>query len=150
VASDGGIFTYGDAVFAGSMGGKHLNQPMVGMAVDNATGGYWTVASDGGIFSFGNVQFYGSMGGKPLNQPITEMEATLQGNGYRMVASDGGVFSSFGNAPFEGSVPGLGIHINDVVGMAAHLNDGYWVVDANGNVYAFGSAQVFAFSGAVL
>ena len=31
VASDGGIFTYGDAPFRGSMGGQHLNQPMVGM-----------------------------------------------------------------------------------------------------------------------
>ena len=32
VASDGGIFTFGDARFYGSTGGKHLNQPVVGMA----------------------------------------------------------------------------------------------------------------------
>ena len=31
VASDGGIFSYGDAPFRGSMGGQHLNKPMVGM-----------------------------------------------------------------------------------------------------------------------
>ena len=31
----------------------HLNKPVVGIAADNATGGYWLVASDGGIFSFG-------------------------------------------------------------------------------------------------
>ena len=29
-----------------------LNKPIVGMAADRATGGYWLVASDGGIFSF--------------------------------------------------------------------------------------------------
>jgi hypothetical protein len=32
VASDGGIFTFGDAQFLGSMGGQHLNAPVVGMA----------------------------------------------------------------------------------------------------------------------
>ena len=41
------------AHFYGSTGGSHLNQPIVGMGADPATGnGYWLVASDGGIFSF--------------------------------------------------------------------------------------------------
>ena len=30
--ADGGIFTFGDASFLGSMGGQHLNAPMVGIA----------------------------------------------------------------------------------------------------------------------
>ena len=32
VASDGGIFSFGDATFGDSMGGTHQNQPVVGMA----------------------------------------------------------------------------------------------------------------------
>ena len=32
VASDGGIFSYGDATFYGSTGGTTLNKPIVGMA----------------------------------------------------------------------------------------------------------------------
>jgi hypothetical protein len=32
VASDGGIFTFGDAQFYGSMGGHPLNEPIVGLA----------------------------------------------------------------------------------------------------------------------
>ena len=32
VASDGGIFSFGDAGFFGSTGGLHLNEPIVGMA----------------------------------------------------------------------------------------------------------------------
>ncbi len=32
VASDGGIFTYGDAPFYGSTGGIRLNKPIVGMS----------------------------------------------------------------------------------------------------------------------
>ncbi len=82
VASDGGIFTFGDAKFDGAMGGKPLNKPIVGMAVDVATGGYWEVVSDGGIFSF-NAPFFGSMGGKYLAQPIVGMDALSSGQGYR-------------------------------------------------------------------
>ena len=47
--------------------------PVVGMAVDPATGGYWLVASDGGIFSFGDAPFLGSTGNIHLNQPIVGM-----------------------------------------------------------------------------
>ena len=34
VATDGGIFSFGSAGFDGSMGGRHLDAPMVGMAAD--------------------------------------------------------------------------------------------------------------------
>ncbi len=76
VASDGGIFSFGDAAFYGSTGGLHLNQPIVGMAATPTGRGYWLVASDGGIFSFGDAAFYGSTGGIHLNQPIVGMAAT--------------------------------------------------------------------------
>ena len=55
VASDGGIFNYGDAHFFGSMGGISLNKPIVGMAATPDGQGYWLVASDGGIFTFGDA-----------------------------------------------------------------------------------------------
>ncbi|EQD44524.1 hypothetical protein B1B_13490, partial [mine drainage metagenome] len=48
------------APFHGSMGGKPLDQPVVGMAADAVTGGYWEVASDGGIFSF-DAPFHGAL-----------------------------------------------------------------------------------------
>jgi hypothetical protein len=105
VASDGGIFTFGDAGFYGSMGGHPLNKPIVGMAATPDGKGYWEVASDGGIFTFGDAGFYGSMGGHPLNQPIVGMAATPDGKGYWEVASDGGIFT-FGDAGFYGSMGG--------------------------------------------
>ena len=61
VASDGGIFSFGDAAFHGSMGGKPLNAAIVGMAAASR-GGYWELASDGGVFSF-SAPFYGSRAG---------------------------------------------------------------------------------------
>jgi hypothetical protein len=51
VASDGGIFNYGDAVFYGSTGSIALSQPIVGMAATTDGGGYFLVARDGGIFA---------------------------------------------------------------------------------------------------
>ena len=43
VASDGGIFAYGDAVFYGSAGGNHFDQPMVVIAATPDGRGYWLV-----------------------------------------------------------------------------------------------------------
>src|SRR5438552_1807114 len=54
LASDGGIFSYGNARFYGSTGAMHLNQPVVGISPTPSGRGYWLVASDGGVFSFGD------------------------------------------------------------------------------------------------
>ncbi len=43
VASDGGIFSFGNVPFCGSTGGLALNAPIVGMAQAPNTGGYWLV-----------------------------------------------------------------------------------------------------------
>ncbi len=97
MASDGGVFAFGDAAFVGSMGGQHLNAPVVGFAADATGHGYWLVASDGGIFAFGDAGFHGSMGDQHLNRPVVGMAAGPHG-GYWLVASDGGIFA-FG-APY--------------------------------------------------
>ena len=97
VAADGGIFTFGDADFYGSMGGQHLNAGMVGMAATPDGKGYWQVAADGGIFAFGDANFYGSMGGQHLNAGMVGMAATPDGKGYWLVAADGGIFA-YGDA----------------------------------------------------
>jgi hypothetical protein len=74
VASDGGIFTFGDAKFQGSTGDIRLNQPIVGMAHARSGEGYQLVATDGGIFNFGkDSTFFGSTGDMKLNQPILGM-----------------------------------------------------------------------------
>src|SRR5580658_4122586 len=63
VASDGGIFSYGDATFYGSTGSIALNRPVVGMAVTTDGRGYWLVGFDGGVFTFGDANFFGSTAG---------------------------------------------------------------------------------------
>src|SRR5664280_1688899 len=78
-ASDGGVFAFGDAPFYGSMGGQHLNSPIVAIQSTPDGKGYWLIAADGGIFSFGDAPFYGSTGSIHLVGPIVGMAAPLTG-----------------------------------------------------------------------
>jgi lipoprotein-anchoring transpeptidase ErfK/SrfK len=143
LASDGGIFSYGDAHFYGSTGAMHLNQPVVGIAPTPTGRGYWLVASDGGIFTFGDAHFYGSTGAMHLNQPIIGMASTPNGRGYWLVASDGGIFT-FGNAGFHGST-GSTVLFSTIAGMAtSHTGHGYWLASADGRIFNYGDAPAMA------
>jgi len=149
VSANGGVYTYGGEGFAGSLAGKPLSRPVVGMASTPSKLGYWLVASDGGIFSFGGAGFHGSTGAMHLNQPIVGMAATPTGNGYWLVASDGGIFS-FGDAAFHGSTGAM--HLNrPIVGMAATpTGNGYWLVASDGGIFSFGDAAFHGSTGGIV
>jgi hypothetical protein len=146
VADDGGIFTFGHALFYGSTGSMHLNAPVRAMAPTADGKGYWLVASDGGIFAFGDASFHGSMGGTPLNKPIVGIAATSGGKGYWEVASDGGIFA-FGDASFHGSMGSQ--HLNQpIVGMSSTPDgSGYWMDASDGGIFAFGGAPFYGSMG---
>ncbi len=148
VASDGGIFTFGNSRFFGSTGSIHLNQPIVAMASTPDGNGYWLVASDGGIFTFGDAGFFGSTGALRLNKPIVGMAPTPDGGGYWLVASDGGIFT-FGNASFDGSTGALRLN-KPIVGMAPTPDGGgYWLVASDGGIFTFGDAPFEGSAGAL-
>jgi hypothetical protein len=142
VASDGGVFTFGDAHFYGSSGSSWLLAPIVGMSATPTGHGYWLVAANGGVFPFGDARFRGSAYGLRLRAPIVGMSATASGHGYWLVASDGGVFT-FGDARFCGSAGALRLH-EPIVGMGATKSGkGYWLVASDGGVFAFGDARFY-------
>lgn len=138
-ATDGGVFTFGDEHFDGSMGGKALAQPIVAIMADPSDGdGYVLIGADGGVFAF-HANYEGSTADIKLKRPIVGGTMTPDGKGYWLCASDGGVFS-FGDAKFHGSTGGVALN-KPVVGMARHPSgDGYWLVAADGGVFAFGKA----------
>jgi hypothetical protein len=43
------------------------------------------------------------------------MVPSSDGKGYVLIGADGGIFA-FGDASFEGSLPGIGIHVTNIVG----------------------------------
>jgi hypothetical protein len=140
-AADGGVFSFGGAKYYGGTAGKHLNALVSAMAPTPTGKGYWLVARDGGVFAFGDAGFFGSLSGKPLGGPIVGIESSRTGRGYRLLGADGGLFT-FGDAKYLGSVPGKGVHVSDVVGLAATPdNGGYWIARKGGQVLAFGNAQ---------
>jgi hypothetical protein len=156
--SDGTITTAGDAPQMGEM----LNEvtgSLVGLAPLRTDGdGYWGAASDGGVFAFGDAGFFGSAVSLKLNAPIVGIASTPDGDGYWLIGRDGGVFA-FGNAPFLGSA--VGAHSPCPVGSASGCTalaiprpfvgiattpdgNGYWLVDNQGYVYAYGDAPSFS------
>ena len=139
VATDGGIFAFGNAGFLGSTGDLRLNSPIVAMARTVTGKGYWLVAADGGIFTFGDAGFFGSTGAIKLNQPIVGMAPTGTGKGYWLVARDGGIFA-FGDAAFHGSTGGTRLNSPIVAMSADRTGEGYWLVASDGGIFAFGDA----------
>jgi hypothetical protein len=76
----------------------------------------------------------------PAPPPGSCSNAACAAQGYVLAGSDGGVFS-YGAYPFEGSLPGDGVQVDDVVGIAPSADHGgYWMAGADGGVFAFGDA----------
>jgi hypothetical protein len=138
VASDGGVFAFGDAHFAGSCPGIG---GCVGSAVsvmpDHTGKGYWVVTSTGDIYAFGDAAYYGA----PGHGTVTSAMATPDGKGYWILLGDGEVFT-YGDAVNLGSVPSADFNAFDPAAaiFATADNAGYWVSSAAGKVFPFGDA----------
>ncbi|HVA06958.1 MAG TPA: immunoglobulin domain-containing protein [Acidimicrobiales bacterium] len=141
VASDGGVFTFGQAQYYGSMGGKPLNAPIVGIVSTPDGGGYYLVASDGGIFTFGDAKYQGSTGNLRLNAPVIGMAVDSASGGYWLVASDGGTFNfnvTFIAPSFAGK---LNAPMRFMVGTPSGA--GFRVVASDGGVFNYGDAVYY-------
>jgi hypothetical protein len=148
LAADGGVFTAGDAQFAGSLTNRTLSAPVSDIVATPCASGYDILASDGTLFTFGHARFYGSMRGEPLNLPMTGLAITCSGRGYYMVGADGGVFT-FGNARFHGSLAPLHLE-SPIVGIVTNCSDtGYWLLAADGGVFAIGDVGFYGSLGAI-
>jgi hypothetical protein len=140
VASDGGVFAFGDARFEGSCPGIGGCRGAAVSVVPDATGnGYWVVTSTGGVYTFGDATSYGQPGQQSSN--MTSAAATANGGGYWILDGAGQVFP-FGNAAALGGMPaGAAGGFNPASAIFATSDGGgYWVVTALGKVSPFGDA----------
>jgi photosystem II stability/assembly factor-like uncharacterized protein len=137
VASDGGVFAFGDARFAGScpsIGG------CAGAAVavmPDATGhGYWLVTATGNVYAFGDAFNYGSPGNRGT---VTSAVRSPDGRGYWILFSSGEL-KAFGDAVNRGGLArGVANGVNPASTVfAAADGGGYWISTADGAVYPFG------------
>jgi hypothetical protein len=138
VGRDGGVFSYGSAKFAGSLGGKPLNQPVVDMTAGPSGMGYRLLAKDGGVFTFGGAPYKGNAIGKAFDY-YTGIASTKSGRGYWIAGAHGGVYS-FGDATSAGSMAGKRLN-GEIVDIEANPDGhGYWLLGKDGGVFAFGGA----------
>ena len=143
VASDGGIFSFGNAPFYGSLGGDKLATPVVGIAATPDGGGYWEVEANGDVFNFGDAS--PSSNDLPGTVAMTALSDSsyLEAGAAGSVIFQGGTFATYSaGTSFS--------HNEPIVGMAAdHSNRGlgYWLVDADGGVFSFGSAPFYGSMG---
>ncbi len=151
VGQDGGVFSFGDAIFHGSIAGVPLAAPIVGLTNAPDSGAYWLVAADGGVFALPSpgAPFFGSMGGQPMNAPVVGI-AGIGKDGYWLTGADGAVFAfPAGTAPFFGSLGGQ--HLNaPIVGIArVPGHDAYLILARDGGVFSFPAGQGPFFGSAV-
>ncbi len=140
VASDGGVFAFGDARFEGSCPGIGGCRGAAVAVVPDATGnGYWVVTSTGAVYTFGDAVNYGQPGQQSSN--ITSAAATANGGGYWILDGAGQVFP-FGDAASLGGMPAGSAGGFDPASAIFATSDGagYWVVTALGKVSCFGDA----------
>jgi hypothetical protein len=138
VASDGGVFAFGDARFSGSCPGiGGCSGPAVAVMPDASGNGYWLVTRTGNVYSFGDAHNYGAPG--PQAAPVTSAVRTSDGNGYYVLLANGSVFA-YGDARSLGGPSGLG-GLNPATAIFTdNGGGGYWVASAQGGLSAFGDA----------
>jgi subtilase family serine protease len=139
VASDGGVFAFGDARFEGSCPGiGGCLGPVVSVVPDATGNGYWVVTRNGDVYTFGDAAYLG--GAAPSNAPVTSAVRTWDGRGYWILRGDGTV-SAFGDAVGRGGPTGSVGGLNPATAIFTDSDSGgYWVADALGAVFNFGDA----------
>jgi hypothetical protein len=95
VASDGGVFGYGDAGFYGSKASGRKKKQIVGILARRTGHGYWLVASDGTVVPYGDATFRNT---HVYDHPVVGMAITPTAQGAWLAAGDGTVANQ-GDAP---------------------------------------------------
>jgi hypothetical protein len=139
VGSDGGVFAFGDAHFAGSCPGVGgCDAPAVAVMPDATGKGYWLVTSIGSVYAFGDAPYLGGIA--PQSVPIVSAVRTPDGGGYWLLQANGSV-ADFGDALSLGSAPTDTSPNNPAAAIFATSDgSGYWVATANGSVFGYGDA----------
>ncbi|MHB1885471.1 MAG: protease pro-enzyme activation domain-containing protein, partial [Acidimicrobiales bacterium] len=102
-SSDGAVAAFGPAPKGYSLNGKTLASPVVGIAADPATSGYWLVTERGKVYSF-QAPSRGSLNPKRLASPGVGRAADPATSGYWLVTERGRVYGF--HAPNRGSLNG--------------------------------------------
>jgi hypothetical protein len=116
ISATGTVYTFGVPKL-GTV--KGTPSPVSAIAGTPTGNGYWITTQNGAVYAFGKAGKFGAgtlpnLGVAPAH-PVIGIVHTVDTGGYWLLGSDGGIFA-FGDAPFIGSLPGLTIHVSNIVG----------------------------------
>ena len=139
VASDGGVFAFGDAHFAGSCPGiGGCSGAAVAVMPDASGNGYWLVTQIGNVYTFGDASYYGAPGN--TGSSVTSAVRTPDGGGYWILTANGTVYN-YGDAVNYGDAAGSFGGLNPATAIFTTSDGGgYWIASANGTVDNYGDA----------
>jgi hypothetical protein len=139
VASDGGVFAFGDAKFEGSCPGiGGCSGAAVAVMPDASGNGYWLVTATGQVYAFGDANNHGAPG--PQSVPVTAAVRTNDGGGYWILFANG-VVAPYGDAASLGGPAGAVGGLNPASAIFTTSDGGgYWVASADGSLYTYGDA----------
>jgi hypothetical protein len=139
VASDGGVFAFGDARFAGSCPGiGGCAGKAIAVMPDSTGRGYWLVTNTGNVYAFGDATFYGAPA--PSTAQVVDAVATQDWRGYWLLYNNGAV-ASFGDATAMGAPLGFVNGFNPATSIFPTADgEGYWIASGRGDVFAYGDA----------
>ncbi len=139
VASDGGVFAFGDARFEGSCPGiGGCGGAAVTVMPDRTGNGYWLVTSTGGVYAFGDATFYGAP--SPSAVPVVDAVATPDAHGYWLLYANGVVIGYGDAAPFGSPVGYVNVFNPATSIFRTADGQGYWVASSRGDVFSYGDS----------
>ncbi|HEU5287631.1 MAG TPA: Ig-like domain-containing protein, partial [Candidatus Limnocylindria bacterium] len=165
VTERGEVHGFGDAVARGSRSARERGEErkIVDIATTPSGGGYWLVDANGQVSAFGDAIGFGSLPRTGHDEEddrsgddrsdIVAIGATARGDGYWLASASGQVFA-FGAAPRFAPLadPARGRHDEEdnerkakkIVDLTTTWTGrGYWLVDRDGLVFAFGDAALY-------
>jgi hypothetical protein len=118
VSSTGTVYAFGAA--QGNLGtAKGTPSPVSAIAGTATGGGYWITAQNGAVYAYGNARYQGSLPGLGVTpaHPVIGIVPTADTTAYWLLGSDGGIFTFAppGLTLFYGSLPGVGVHVTNIV-----------------------------------
>jgi hypothetical protein len=116
VTATGKVYAFGAAQAFTSAA---TTSPVTAIAGTRTGGGYWLVTKEGGVYPYGSAHTVGTQTlphiGVTPSLPVIGIVPTDATRGYWLLGADGGIFA-FATAPYYGSLPGLTVHVTDIVG----------------------------------
>jgi hypothetical protein len=153
----GNVYNEANTPWFGSPASANLPVDEVVALVPTSDGaGYWVVQANGDVSAFGdatpitnnaiNISSPCNIGGQfgPIEGAVADPDP--QAGGFWAYTWCGDVYAEAGANPHLGSETGKGLENRglEIVAFAATSDNGYWLIDNEGNVYNFGkdAAQV--------